>query len=256
MESFRLAARMGADSVETDLQLSADGVLVLIHDTELSRTTDVAFHPEFAERRTRRMVGQMLVQGWFVDDFTLAELRTLNEPTTRIPTLDELLLLVAAESRRARRRLGLHLEIKHPAYFAGRGRPITGVVLETLRDHGLDRPDAGVWLQCFDEQFLRALSPLTALPLVQLLEPGQRFDCTQIAGYADAIGPERSLVLASDRFDTGLVAQAHRSGLAVFTFTLRGDVAQAQRFLSAGVDGIFSDDASIALSARQGVVVA
>lgn len=251
LASFRLACRLGADSIETDIQMSRDGVLVLIHDTELSRTTDVALRPEFAGRRTSRVIGRELVEGWFVDDFVLAELRTLNAPESRIPTLDELLLLLADESRRTGRRIGLHAEVKNPAYFAAAGLPLTGPLLATLRDHRLDKRGGRVWIQSFDEQFLRRLSPMTELPLVQLLEQGQSFSCGGVAAYADAIGPDRQLVLASDRFETGLVAEAHRSGLVVFAWTLRGDVRQARRFLDAGVDGIFSDDPAVALQARR-----
>jgi glycerophosphoryl diester phosphodiesterase len=249
LASFRLACRVGADSIETDVQMSRDGVLVLIHDTELSRTTDVALHPEFAARRTARVIGRELIEGWFVDDFTLAELRTLNAPQTRIPTLDELLLLLASESELRGRRVGLHLEVKNPAYFAAAGLPMTAALLGTLRDYDLDKRGKRVWIQCFDEQFLRALSPATTCPLVQLVEAGQSFNCDLVASYADAIGPHRSLVLAGDRVETGLVAQAHRAGLYVFVWTLRGDTAQARRFLQAGVDGVFSDDPAVALAA-------
>ncbi|WP_300680531.1 glycerophosphodiester phosphodiesterase family protein [Nocardioides sp.] len=250
LASFRFACRAGADSVETDVQVSSDGVLVLVHDTELSRTTDVALLPQYAERRTTRVVGDQLLEGWFVDDFTLAELRTLTPESRRIPTLDELLLLLAAESAAAGRRIGLHLEVKNPAYFAAAGLPIAGPLLATLRDHRLDRRGKRVWIQSFDEQFLRLISPATTLPLVQLLEADQPFRCDAVAAYADAIGPDRSLVLAGDTVETGLVAEAHRAGLYVFAWTLRGDVAQARRFLDAGVDGVFSDDPEVALTAR------
>ena len=250
--SFRLATRLGADALEADLVMSRDGILVVSHDPELSRTTDVPFRPEFADRRTRKVIDGRLMEGWFVDDFTLAELRTLNAPTLgdRIPTFDELLLLVADESARGGRQLGLHVEIKHPSYFASAGLPMAGKVLHTLRDHGLDRPGKRVWLQSFDDSFVRAISPMTELPLVQLVDLGQRFSCQAVASYADAIGPARQLVLEGDTTETGLVAEAHRTGLRVFVWTLRGGVEQARAFLDAGVDGVFSDDTSVALEAR------
>ena len=252
LASFRLAARLGADALEADLVMSRDGVLVVSHDPELSRTTDVPFRPEFAGRRTRKLIDGRLMEGWFVEDFTLAELHTLQAPSSgaRIPTFDELLLLVADESARAGRRLGLHVEVKHPSYFASVGLPMTGKVLATLRDHGLDRPGKRVWVQSFDESFLRSISPSTELPLVQLLDVGQRFTCHGVAAYADAIGPARSLVLDSDTTPTGLVDQAHRAGLRVFVWTMRGGVEQARAFYSAGVDGLFSDDPSVAFEAR------
>jgi glycerophosphoryl diester phosphodiesterase len=250
--SFRLAVRLGADALEADLVMSRDGVLVVSHDPELSRTTDVPFRPEFADRRTRKVIDGRLMEGWFVDDFTLAELHTLHAPASgdRIPTFDELLLLVGEESARAGRRLGLHVEVKHPSYFASVGLPMTGEVLATLCDHGLDRPGHRLWLQSFDESFVRAISPLTPLPLVQLVDVDQPFSCHGVAAYADAIGPARQMVLAGDATPTGLVAEAHRAGLQVFVWTLRAGVEQARAFLDAGVDGVFSDDASIAVEAR------
>jgi glycerophosphoryl diester phosphodiesterase len=253
LASFRLAFRLGADAVEADLVVSRDGVLVVSHDVELSRTTDVASRPGLAGRRTRRVVGRRLREGWFVHDLTLAELHTLRTRDGsghRIPTLDELLLLVAEESARAGRRLGLHLEVKHPSSFASAGLPMTGALLRTLRDHGIDKPGHRVWLQSFDDAFLRGLSPLTPLPLVQLLDVGRPLACPRVASYADAIGPARRLVLRADRTPTGLVAEAHRAGLRVFVWTLRGGVEQARAFCAAGVDGVFSDDASTAVEAR------
>ncbi|SFC72942.1 glycerophosphoryl diester phosphodiesterase [Nocardioides terrae] len=253
LASFRLAFRLGADAVETDLVMSRDGVLVLSHDPELSRTTDVPFRPEFAERRTRKVIDGRLVEGWFVDDFTLAELHTLRTSPAgdRLATFDELLLLVAQESARFGRRFGLHVELKHPSYFASVGLPMAGKVIGTLRDHGVDEPGHGLWLQSFDESFVRTLSPMTRLPLVQLLDVGRPFTCHRVAAYADAIGPARRMVLEGDRRSTGLVAQAHRAGLQVFAWTMRGGVEQARAFFAAGVDGIFSDDPSVAVEARQ-----
>jgi len=250
--SFRLAVRLGADALEADLVMSRDGVLVVSHDPELSRTTDVPFRPEFAGRRTRKVIDGRLMEGWFVDDFTLAELHTLRAPASgdRIPTFDELLLLVRDESARAGRRIGLHVEVKHPSYFASVGLPMAAEVLATLRDHGLDEPGHGVWLQSFDESFVRAMSPATALPLLQLVDVGQPFTCHGVAAYADAIGPARQLVLSGDATPTGLVGEAHRAGLRVFVWTLRAGLDQARAFLDAGVDGVFSDDASIAVEAR------
>jgi glycerophosphoryl diester phosphodiesterase len=252
LDSFRLAVALGADAVEADLVSSRDGVLVVSHDPELSRTTDVALRAEFAGRRTRKVIDGRLVEGWFVDDFTLAELHTLRAPASgdRIPTFDELLLLIAEESARAGRRLGLYVEIKHPSYFASVGLPMPAKVLDTLRDHGLDRRGNRLWLQSFDESFLRAISPATELPLVQLVDVGQRVAPHAVAAYADAIGPARAMVLADGTTETGLVAEAHRAGLRVFVWTLRGGVEQARAFLRAGVDGIFSDDASVAVEAR------
>jgi len=216
LDSYRLAIRMGADAVETDVVMSSDGVLVVRHENELSRTTDVAQRPEFADRRTIRQVGRTLRRGWFTEDFTFAELRTLGAPTVIDPiiSLDELLLLVAEESARAGRRVGLHVEVKHPAYFAARGLPVDATLLQTLRDHGVDHPGSRVWIQSFDAAFLRRISPLTALPLVQLVdETWRRIECHAVAAYADAIGPRRTMVLSATGAVKPLLAEAHRAGL-------------------------------------------
>lgn len=256
LESYRLAIRMGADAVETDLVMSADGVLVARHENELSRTTDVAARPEFAARRTTKVVAGRRLTGWFTEDLTFAELRTLGAPTALDPiiSLDELLLLVAEESARADRRIGLHIEVKHPAYFAGLGLPMTHLLLGTLRDHGVDGPGSRVWIQSFDEWFMRRISPLTGLPLVQLVDEGRPVDVHAIAGYADAIGPRRTMVLTPGGV-TPLLAQAHRAGLAVFVWTMRGPVAAHRAMFATGVDGVFTDYPDRAVTALSTSVV-
>ena len=252
LESYRLAIRMGADAVETDLVMSRDGVLVVRHESELSRTTDVACRPEFAARRTVRQVADRRVEGWFTEDFTFAELRTLGAPSVRhrIISLDELLLLVAAESRRAGRRIGLHIEVKHPAATAAAGQPKVQPLLATLRDHGLEHPDSRVWIQSFDRAFVRRMSPLTPLPLVQLLDGSEGpIDCHAIAAYADAVGPARSLVQDTGGATLPLLAEAHRAGLLVFVWTIRGSIAEHRELFAAGVDGLFTDYADRGVAA-------
>lgn len=258
LASYRLAIRMGADAVETDVVMSADGVLVVRHENELSRTTDIADRPEFAGRRTTKLVDGRRLTGWFTEDLTFAELRTLGAPTLLDPiiSLDELLLLLAEESARSGRRVGLHLEVKHPSYFADLGLPMVHPVLETLRDHGLDRPGKRVWIQSFDEQFVRRLDPLTRLPLVQLVdEAWVRIDAHAIAAYADAIGPATTMVLTPSGGVTPLLAEAHRAGLLVFVWTLRGSVADHREMFAAGVDGVFTDYADRGVDALSTTVV-
>ena len=136
LESYRLALRQGVDALETDVVMTSDGVMVLRHENELTRTTDVASRPEFAERRTTKVVSGKKWTGWFTEDFTFSELLSLGAPTTSQPiiTLDTLLLLVADESQRRGRRVGLHVEVKHPTYFASIGLPVTETLLQTLAD--------------------------------------------------------------------------------------------------------------------------
>lgn len=252
LASYRLAIAQGVDSVEPDLVLSADGVVVLRHESELARTTDIASRPEFAGRP------------WCVEELTLAELKSLRSverwPHRRpgsarfdgffeLATLDELLLLLAEESAVRGRRIGLNAELKAPEDTAA-AEALEAAVLASLRDHGLDDPGSGVVLQCFDPATLRRLRPLTELPLVQLLEePGSPlltpFGLAEVATYADALGLAVPVLLERP----GLVGPAHRAGLAVLAYTVRHDdpdgpaavAGRIRALVDAGVDGLFSD---------------
>lgn len=251
LASFRHALRLGADALETDVVMSRDGVMVLRHENELTRTTDVATRPEYAARRTTKVIDGETWDGWFTEDFTFAELLTLGAPNGDHPiiTLDTLLVLVAEETRRRGRRVGLHVEVKHPTYFAGIGLPVADLLLETLAAHGTDQwstlpgmDKQRLWLQSFDQSWVRGLATRTDLPLVQLVDrPWDEVDCTEIATYAQALGAHRKMVRLKGQPPTGLVGRAHDAGLQVFTFTLRGGRDQARAIFDAGVDGVFAD---------------
>jgi glycerophosphoryl diester phosphodiesterase len=203
LASYFLAIQQGADFVEPDLCSTADGVLVARHENEIGATTDVEAHPEFAERRTTKVIDAVSVTGWFTEDFTLAELKTLRAreriPELRpanarfdgqfeIPTLDEILDLVhgadvlRAHAARARhepapRRIGIYPETKHPSYFAGIGLALEAPLLASLHRHGYADRDAPIFLQSFEATNLQALSGMTELPLVQLVAAsGAPFD--------------------------------------------------------------------------------
>src|SRR5262245_61276618 len=160
LASYALAARMGADYVEPDLVSTKDGVLVARHEPEISQTTDVASHPEFAGRRTTKTIDGNPVTGWFTDDFTLAELKTLRAkeriPDLRqrntiydgryeIPTFQEVIDLVKRLSREQHRQIGIYPETKHPTYFRSEGLPLEPGLVRTLRRNGLDTPNAKVF---------------------------------------------------------------------------------------------------------------
>jgi glycerophosphoryl diester phosphodiesterase len=288
LASYRLAIALGADAVEPDVVLTADGVAVLRHECELSDTTDVAEHPELADRHTVKEVAGRTVRGWFCEELTLAELKTLRAverlPERRprntrwdgryeVATLDELLLLVAEESRRWERPIGINVELKSSAYLASAGLPLDDVVLASLRDHGLDRRDSGVLLQSFEPTSLRRLRDRTDLPLVQLVEAsGAPADLVAtgdpttyddlcghdglraVARYADALGVARTRLLARP----GLVEDAHLAGLQVLAWTVRDDDpggaelvdAEIRVLLDAGVDGLFSDHPDTTIQVR------
>lgn len=305
LASYRLAIEQGADYIEPDLVMSRDGILVARHENELGNSTDVAAHREFAARRTSKQVDGQLVSGWFAEDFTLAELKTLRarEPLPQlrpasarsdgqfeIPTFEEILTLVAG----TRRAVGVYVEAKHPSYFAGIGLPLEGALVASFVRFGYSGPAARVRLQSFEVGSLATLARLSQLPLVQLIDDqGAPFDLVsagdprsyadlitpaglaQIAGYAVAIGPAKSLVIPR-RADqtlgtpTALVDAAHAAGLAVHPWTFRaenaflpaelrhgtvpaltGDLeAELNAYLAAGIDGFFTDQPDIGVRTR------
>ncbi len=209
LAAYRLAIRMGADYVEPDLVPTKDGVLVARHENEISGTTDVAGRPEFADRRTTKVIDGRQVTGWFTEDFTLAELKNLRAverlPEVRpdntrydgmfeVPTFDEVLELVREESRNEGRRIGVYPETKHPTYFDSLGLSLEEPLVEALRRHRMDRARSKVVIQSFETANLRELSAMVAVPLVQLINrDGRPFDFVASGDprtYADLATPE------------------------------------------------------------------
>ncbi|HEU0299444.1 MAG TPA: glycerophosphodiester phosphodiesterase [Longimicrobium sp.] len=317
LASYALAIEMGADFVEPDLVSTRDGVLVCRHENEIGGTTDVAAHPEFAARRTAKVIDGVAMEGWFTEDFTLAELRTLRArerlPELRpgntefdgrfeVPTLDEVIALVQRESAARGRAIGIYPETKHPSWFQSIGLALEGPLLAALERVGWRDADAPVFIQSFETENLRRLRGGTRVRLVQLMESsGRPWDFTrrgtsrtyadlatpgglaEVATYADAIGPDKSMVIPRDADGrllppSALVADAHAAGLHVHPWTLRsenyflpaglraGDPAdpaylrlhgdaqvEAAAFFAAGVDGVFADFPDVALRARAAV---
>ncbi len=165
LASYELAARQGADLLEPDLVATRDGVLVVRHENEISGTTDVAHHPELADRRTTRTVDGVPVTGWFTEDLTLAELRSLRAverlPDLRpgscahdgrhtVATFEEVLALRERLSTELGRQIGVYPETKHPTHFRELGLGLEERLVDALRAAGLDRPDAPVLVQSFE----------------------------------------------------------------------------------------------------------
>ncbi|MEU8227467.1 glycerophosphodiester phosphodiesterase family protein [Kribbella sp. NPDC048915] len=285
--AYRLAAVQGADYLEPDLVATLDGILVCRHENELSGTTDVADHPVFADRRLTKVVDGTAVTGWFVEDFTYAELRTLRTrermPALRaantaydgleeIPTFDDVVALARAESARLGRLIGVLPEIKHPAYFRRLGLPLEELLTERIIALGL-RPDE-IMIQSFEPASLRRLSVMTGVPLVQLIGTGfvERRGLREISTYAQVLAPHKDLVvprLADGRLGepTRLVDEAHRAGLNVQAWTFRAErrflptatdfSTELTRFATLGLQAVFTDQpdqAAVVRDATLGVL--
>jgi glycerophosphoryl diester phosphodiesterase len=278
LASYRLAIEQGADYVEADLVMTRDHVLVARHENEIGGTTDVADHPEFAKRRTTKTVDGQVLTGWFVEDFTLAELKTLRArerlPALRpanlrfadqaIPTLQDYLDLIRGEEKRRGRRIGIYLETKHPTYFRAIGLPLEEALVATLARNGYTRRTDPAFIESFEVDNLRRLRQQTKLRLVQLIdEEGGPADhaapsyaaMLTLAGlrtirtYADAIGPAKSAIVprakdGSSLAPTRLVADAHRAKLLVHPWTFRSENEFLPRELRRGSDPATHGDAA------------
>jgi glycerophosphoryl diester phosphodiesterase len=209
--SYRLAARMGADYIEPDLVSTKDHVLVARHEPAIGATTDVADHPEFANRRKTKVIdGITFANDWFTDDFTLAELKTLRAkerlPDVRqrntiyngrytIPTFQEVIELRDQLSRELHRQIGLVPELKHSTYFRSEGLPLEEVFVNQLRRNRIDNAGAKVTIQSFEISNLKSLNhQLPGVPLVQLLDakalqPGDVLAAHGALTYGDMATP-------------------------------------------------------------------
>jgi glycerophosphoryl diester phosphodiesterase len=258
--SYILAIDQGADFIEPDLVPTRDGALVARHENEIGATTDVAAHPEFAARKTRKTIDGQSVEGWFTEDFTLAELKTLRarerlpelRPASRaydgrdpILTFEEVVALARREGARVGRTVGVYAELKHPSYFAERGIAVGPKFVEAARRAGLDSREAPLILECFEVRLLQEVRGLTQIRTVLLIdETGAPADMVlrgdprdyayyttplglrEAVQFADGIGPAKTLILPRDgagrtQPPTRLVEEAHRAGLFVHPWTVR-----------------------------------
>ncbi|WP_309064929.1 esterase-like activity of phytase family protein [Microbacterium sp.] len=260
LAAYEQAIVQCADYIEPDVVSTKDGVLVARHENEISGTTDVATRPEFANRKTTKTIDGARVTGWFAEDFTLAELRSLRAkerlPKTRpantafdglylIPTLDEVIDLARHSISCDGRQVGVYPETKHPSYFDGIGLSLEEPLIDALRANGVDRADAPVIVQSFEVSNLQDLNGMTEVRLAQLISSsGRPYDFTlagdsrtyadlvtpaglaQITEYADGIGAEKSVLIPRSpegrlASPSPVTADAHAAGLSVHGWTFR-----------------------------------
>lgn len=315
LAAYAQAIGDGADYIEPDLVMTRDGVMVARHENEIGGTTDVAARPEFASRKTRKVIDGQTIDGWFTEDFTLEELKTLRarerlpelrgtafDGQFRIVTLDEIIEFLVQQARRSGRGTGLAPEIKHGSYFRSIGLPMEERLIDTLRGNAHTNV-APILVQSFETANLRQLRARIGgkpsnIRLLQLLDEAPLMPADvalaggsltyaqmmtpaglrEIAGYADAIGAERSALLPLDaRGELGVpstvIADAHAVGLSVVAYTFRpenpflpsalrqggvnarnpeGSVAEIRAYLRAGIDAFFTDDPALGRRAVDG----
>ncbi|UGY90438.1 glycerophosphodiester phosphodiesterase [Streptomyces gobiensis] len=261
--SYDLALDMGADIVEQDLVATKDGHLICRHENDITATTDVADHPEFADRRTTKSVDGEEHTGWFTEDFTLAEIKklrateripgqrqqnTLYNGRWTVPTFEEVIQWAHREGKKRGRPVWLHAETKHPSYFRKLGLGLEERLARLLRKYGLHRRNSPVFLQSFEPSSIQRLSKLVGTPGVVLLwtADSQPWDFTEagdprtvadlvtpegldwIAGYARGIGPLLDLIIPKGPDGqlgepTTLVPDAHDRGLVLHPYTMRNE---------------------------------
>lgn len=257
---YTKAIEIGADVIEPDLVSTKDGVLVARHENEISGTTNVADKAEFASRKATKIIDGVSITGWFTEDFTLAELKTLrakeripaNRPENakydgqfEIPTFQEVMDLAKAKTKETGRTIGIYPETKHPSYFKSINLPLEKRLVDALHANGYKGKTAPVFIQSFEVANLKEIRALTDLPIVQLLSgTGQPEDfrlvgdkrsyadiataagLKEVATYANGIGPSKEMIIPRDANNnlgtpTSLVKDAHAANLVLHPYTFR-----------------------------------
>lgn len=265
MASYRLAIAQRADYIEPDLVMSKDGVLVCRHENEISGTTDVSARAEFAARRTTKSIDGVSAQGWFTEDFTLAELKTLRckerlpqlrpqnsqyDGQEQIPTFAEVLALAREHD------VGIYPELKHPTFLKTLGLDPVPAFIAAVRAGGGQMAADKMFVQCFEIWPLVQLASMSSIrwTCIQLVSAsGGPWDqrgnsyadmltdagLREIAAYARGIGPEKTLILPRDAQNdaiapTDLVVRAHAANLQVHPWTFRAENFFLQNSLRRG----------------------
>ncbi len=268
--AYRLAIEQGADFIEPDLVLTKDNVFIARHENDITGTTDVSTRAEFAARKTTKIIDGASHTGWFAEDFTLREIKTLRakerlpqfrpasakyDGAFQIPTLAEVIALAKEQSRLTGRTIGIYPETKHPSYFQSIGKPMEAKLVAELKKAGWDNADAPVFIQSFEVNNLKALKGMTKVRLIQLMDAaGGPADAGKngvaasyaamatpeglraIASYAYGIGPNKNLIWDGQAAPTTLVADAHAAGLRLHPWTFRAENAFLPATYRSGTD--------------------
>ena len=255
--SYTLAIDQGCDFIEPDLVPTKDGHLIARHENEIGGTTDVASHAAFADRKATKTIDGQQITGWFTEDFTLAEIKTLRarerlpqlrpanakyDGQAQLLTFDEVVAIAKAGGARTGRTIGVYPEMKHPSYFASIGLPVEDRLVALLKKNELDSATAPVFVQCFEVGALKSIRGKTKARLVLLTAgqggPADLPDVTYaqlcspeglkgVALYADGLGPEKTQIVPQDADTllpaTNLVKDAHAAGLLVHPWTVRAE---------------------------------
>lgn len=282
LAAYELAVRFGADVIEPDLVITKDGVLVDRHEPEISGTTDVASRPEFASRKVTKLLDGVPTTGWFTEDFTLAELKTLHAverlPALRqhstiyngryeVSTLQEVIDLRKKLSKEHGREIGIIPEIKHSTYFSQQGLALEDRLVGVLDRNKLDHSDSPVVIQSFEVANLKYLRSRTRVDLAQLTSAsGKPYDFVvsndprtyadlisvqglrEVARYAQYLGPEKSQIVprktdGSLGTPTRLLSHAHAADLKVTPYTFRNENSFLPTNLRSGTDPAAYGDA-------------
>ncbi|RRS00119.1 glycerophosphodiester phosphodiesterase family protein [Glycomyces terrestris] len=289
LEAYALAVDLGADVIEPDLVLTKDGELLARHEPVLDETTDIAQHPEFADRKTTKLIDGVPVTGFFADDFTLAELKTLRAeerlPSVRpqsaahdgefeLVTYDEVLDFVDGLDRR----VITYPEMKHPSYYEDKGMSIEDALADLLEERRLDKKRSPVWIQSFEYQSLLNIAERVDNRIGLNIDGQGEIPDAELDEYAetlDTVSLNKNRIVPRDANGyllepTDVVERAHERGLDVHVWTFRnenqflpadfrqgsggatwGDFeAEYELFYSLGVDAVFSDYPDKAIAAR------
>lgn len=275
LKAYQTAIEQGADFIEPDLVMSSDGVLIINHDSYLSATTNISDHPEFADRRVKRKTPLGIQEDWWVDDFTLAELKTLKarqafqgrskefDDLYDIVTFDEIMDLAVSQAKTGRM-VGLHIEAKWPKYFASIGHDMVEPVLEGIKSKNLENLGIPIFIQCFEPSFLKVVGQKSNLPLIQNIAIPKTakpmgWDIKIENTTTTGLGVYKELVLNSDGTVSDYVDRAHAAGRVVHVYTLRDDAVmkgfscvedELLALFNAGVDGVWADFPATALKVR------